>query len=88
MRKTIADVADLKDARARQVVAGSGAHASAVALFLAQSRASLAAYAQCPRARRRAAIATLFTDIAGFMPLVELLYPRDLRACSAAISKA
>ncbi len=78
VRKTIAHVADLKDARARQAAA-ERAHASLSRYFSPNLARSLAADANAlvPGGERRE-IATLFTDIAGFTPLVESLDPRQL----------
>jgi adenylate cyclase len=78
VRKTIAHVADLRDARARQAAA-ERAHASLSRYFSPNLALSLAADANAlaPGGERRE-IATLFTDIAGFTPLVESLEPRDL----------
>jgi adenylate cyclase len=80
IRKTIAHVADLKDARKRQAEA-ERAHASLSRYFSPNLARSLAADANAlaPGGERRE-IATLFTDIAGFTPLVESLDPREL-AC-------
>ena len=73
IRKTIAHVAALRDTRLRQAVA-ERAHASLSRYFSPNLAASLAADANvlAPRGERRE-IATLFTDIAGFTPLVESL---------------
>ncbi len=78
VRKTVAHVADLKDARARQAAA-ERAHASLSRYFSPNLARSLAADANAlaPGGERRE-IATLFTDIAGFTPLVESLDPRQL----------
>ena len=78
VRKTIAHVADLKDARARQAAA-ERAHASLSRYFSPNLALSLAADANAlaPGGERRE-IATLFTDIAGFTPLVESLDPEEL----------
>ena len=78
VRKTIAHVADLRDARARQAAA-ERAHASLSRYFSPNLALSLAADANAlaPGGERRE-IATLFTDIAGFTPLVELLDPKQL----------
>jgi adenylate cyclase len=78
MRKTIAHVADLKDARARQAAA-ERAHASLSRYFSPNLARSLAADANAlaPGGERRE-IATLFTDIAEFTPLVESLDPSEL----------
>jgi adenylate cyclase len=80
IRKTIAHVSDLKDARKRQAEA-ERAHASLSRYFSPNLARSLAADANAlaPGGERRE-IATLFTDIAGFTPLVESLDPREL-AC-------
>ena len=76
--KTIAHVAALKDARARQATA-ERAHASLSRYFSPNLALSLAADANAlaPGGARRE-IATLFTDIAGFTPLVETLDPGQL----------
>jgi adenylate cyclase len=73
IRKTIAHVAALRDARLRQAVA-ERAHASLSRYFSPNLARSLAADANAlaPGGERRE-IATLFTDIAGFTPLVESL---------------
>ena len=78
VRKTIAHVAALRDARARQAVA-ERAHASLSRYFSPNLARSLAADANAlaPGGQRRE-IATLFTDIAGFTPLVESLDPNQL----------
>jgi adenylate cyclase len=71
--KTIAHVAALRDARLRQAVA-ERAHAALSRYFSPNLARSLAADANAlaPGGERRE-IATLFTDIAGFTPLVESL---------------
>ncbi len=73
LRKTIAHVAALKEARARAASA-ERAHASLSRYFSPNLALSLAADANAlaPGGERRE-IATLFTDIAGFTPLVESL---------------
>ena len=78
LRKTIAHVADLKDARARQAAA-ERAHASLSRYFSPNLALSLAADANAlaPGGERRE-IATMFTDIADFTPLVESLDPEEL----------
>jgi adenylate cyclase len=78
IRKTIAHVADLRDARKRQAEA-ERAHASLSRYFSPNLARSLAAEADAlaPGGERRE-IATLFTDIAGFTPLVESLDPKQL----------
>src|SRR5271155_3699985 len=78
LRKTIAHVAHLKDARQRQAEA-ERAHASLSRYFSPNLARSLAAEhnALAPGGERRE-IATLFTDIAGFTPLVESLDPKEL----------
>jgi adenylate cyclase len=78
LRKTIAHVAHLKDARNRQAEA-ERAHASLSRYFSPNLARSLAAEqnALAPGGQRRE-IATLFTDIAGFTPLVESLDPKQL----------
>ena len=78
IRKTIAHVAALRDARARQAAA-ERAHASLSRYFSPNLARSLAADANAlaPGGERRE-IATLFTDIAGFTPLVESLDPSQL----------
>ena len=76
--KTVAHVAALKEARARQAAA-ERAHASLSRYFSPNLALSLAADANAlaPGGERRE-IATLFTDIAGFTPLVESLDPKEL----------
>jgi adenylate cyclase len=78
LRKTIAHVAHLKDSRRRQAEA-ERAHASLSRYFSPNLARSLAAEqnALAPGGERRE-IATLFTDIAGFTPLVESLDPKQL----------
>ncbi len=78
LRKTIAHVVDLRDARQRQAAA-ERAHASLSRYFSPNLARSLAtdANALAPGGERRE-IATLFTDITGFTPLVESLDPRQL----------
>jgi adenylate cyclase len=78
LRKTIAHVDHLKDARQRQAEA-ERAHASLSRYFSPNLARSLAAEqnALAPGGERRD-IATLFTDIAGFTPLVESLDPKRL----------
>jgi adenylate cyclase len=78
LSKTIAHVAQLKDARRRQAEA-ERAHASLSRYFSPNLARSLAGEqnALAPGGERRE-IATLFTDIAGFTPLVESLDPRQL----------
>jgi adenylate cyclase len=78
IRKTIAHVADLRNSRARQAEA-ERAHASLSRYFSPNLARSLAAEqnALTPGGERRE-IATLFTDIAGFTPLVESLDPKQL----------
>ncbi|HKN29091.1 MAG TPA: adenylate/guanylate cyclase domain-containing protein [Roseiarcus sp.] len=78
VRKTIAHVEALREARARQAAA-ERAHASLSRYFSPNLARSLAADANAltPGGERRE-IATLFTDIAGFTPLVESLDPREL----------
>ena len=78
VRKTIAHVMALKEARARQAAA-ERAHASLSRYFSPNLAMSLAADANAltPGGERRE-IATLFTDIAGFTPLVESLDPKQL----------
>src|SRR5208282_1588446 len=78
VRKTIAHVVDLRDARQRQAAA-ERAHASLSRYFSPNLARSLAADANAlaPGGERRE-IATLFTDNIGFTPLVELLDPRQL----------
>ena len=78
IRKTIGHVAALRDARARQAEA-ERAHASLSRYFSPNLARSLAAdeNALAPGGARRE-IATLFTDIAGFTPLVESLDPNQL----------
>jgi adenylate cyclase len=78
VRKTIAHVADFRGARERQAAA-ERAHASLSRYFSPNLARTLAADANAlaPGAERRE-IATLFTDIAGFTPLVESLDPKRL----------
>ncbi len=78
IRKTIAHVAALRDARERQAAA-ERAQASLARYFSPNLARSLAADANAlaPGGERRE-IATLFTDIAGFTPLVESLDPSQL----------
>jgi len=78
VRKTIAHVASLREARARQAAA-ERAHASLSRYFSPNLARSLAADANAlaPGGERRE-IATLFTDIAGFTPMVESLDPTQL----------
>ena len=78
VRKTIAHVAALKTARERQAAA-ERAHASLSRYFSPNLALSLAANgnALAPGGERRE-IATLFTDIAGFTPLVESLDTKEL----------
>ena len=78
IRKTIAHVAALRDARLRQAVA-ERAHAALSRYFSPNLARSLAADANAlaPGGERRE-IATLFTDIAGFTPLVESLDTSEL----------
>src|SRR5271157_3991054 len=78
VRKTIAHVVALREASARQAAA-ERAHASLSRYFSPNLARSLAADANAlaPGGERRE-IATLFTDIAGFTPLVESLDPRQL----------
>ena len=87
VRKTIAHVAALKDARARQAAA-ERAHASLSRYFSPNLALSLAADANAlaPGGERRE-IATLFTDIAGFTPLVELLDPEAAREPAQRLSR-
>jgi adenylate cyclase len=82
--KTIAHVVALRDARLRQAIA-ERAHASLSRYFSPNLAASLAADANAlaPGGERRE-IATLFTDIAGFTPLVETLDPSQLAALLSA----
>ncbi len=76
--RTIAHVSALRDARQRQLEA-ERAHASLSRYFSPNLARSLAgeANALAPGGERRE-IATLFTDIAGFTPLVESLDTREL----------
>jgi adenylate cyclase len=78
IRKTIAHVAALRDTRLRQAVA-ERAHAALSRYFSPNLARSLAADANAlaPGGERRE-IATLFTDIAGFTPLVESLDTSEL----------
>ncbi len=76
--KTISHVAALRDARARQAEA-ERAHASLSRYFSPNLARSLAADGSAlALAGERREIATLFTDIAGFTPLVETLDPARL----------
>jgi|SRR5579871_6790319 len=78
VRKTIAHVRALKEARARQAAA-ERAHASLSRYFSPNLATSLAADANAlTLGGERREIATLFTDIAGFTPLVESLDPKML----------
>ena len=78
VRKTIAHVAALKEARARQAAA-ERAHASLSRYFSPNLALSLAAGGNVlTLGGERREIATLFTDIAGFTPLVESLDPKQL----------
>jgi adenylate cyclase len=78
VRKTIAHVGALKEARARQAAA-ERAHASLSRYFSPNLATSLATDANAlTLGGERREIATLFTDIAGFTPLVESLDPRQL----------
>jgi adenylate cyclase len=78
--KTIAHVEALRDARTRQAIA-ERAHASLSRYFSPNLARSLAADANAlaPGGERRE-VATLFTDIAGFTPLVESLDISELAA--------
>ena len=78
IRKTIAHVAALREARERQAAA-ERAHASLSRYFSPNLARSLATHIDvlAPGGERRE-IATLFTDIAGFTPLVESLDPGEL----------
>ena len=78
VRKTIAHVGALREARARQAAA-ERAHASLSRYFSPNLALSLAANADAltPGGERRE-IAALFTDISGFTPLVESLEPKVL----------
>src|SRR5580658_5736640 len=78
IRKTIAHVVALREARERQAVA-ERAHASLSRYFSPNLARSLATHADVlVTGGERREIATLFTDIAGFTPLVESLDPREL----------
>jgi adenylate cyclase len=78
VRKTLAHVAALKEARTRQAAA-ERAHASLSRYFSPNLVLSLGADAEALRpGGERREIATLFTDIAGFTPLVESLEPKEL----------
>jgi len=78
LRRTIAHVADVRDARARQAAA-ERAHASLSRYFSPNLARSLVADVDAlTHGVERREIATLFTDIAGFTPLVESLDPREL----------
>ena len=88
IRKTIAHVEALRDARAKQAAA-ERAHASLSRYFSPNLARSLAAEANAlaPGGERRE-IATLFTDIAGFTPLVETLDPALLSSLLGAYFEA
>ena len=77
IRKTIAHVGALRDARERQLAA-ERAHASLSRYFSPNLARSLAADASMLIGGSRREIATLFTDIADFTPLVESLDPAAL----------
>ena len=77
IRKTIGHVTALRDARTRQAEA-ERAHASLSRYFSPNLARSLAASGALTPGGERREIATLFTDIAGFTPLVESLDPRQL----------
>ena len=70
-------MAALREARERQAAA-ERAHASLSRYFSPNLALSLASDASALAGGRRQDIATLFTDIAGFTPLVELLDPETL----------
>jgi adenylate cyclase len=77
IRKTIGHVTALRDARARQAEA-ERAHASLSRYFSPNLARSLVASGALTPGGERREIATLFTDIAGFTPLVESLDTRQL----------
>jgi adenylate cyclase len=78
IRKTIAHVAGLKNARMRQAEA-ERAHASLSRYFSPNLALSLAADAGAlALGGERREVVSLFTDIAGFTPLVESLDPTEL----------
>jgi adenylate cyclase len=78
IRKTIAHVAGLKNARVRQAEA-ERAHASLSRYFSPNLALSLAADAGAlALGGERREVVSLFTDIAGFTPLVESLDPTEL----------
>jgi adenylate cyclase len=78
VHRTIAHVVALKEARARQMAA-ERAHASLSRYFSPNLARSLAGSADALMlGGERREIATLFTDIAGFTPLVETLEPKEL----------
>src|SRR6516164_10086330 len=77
IRKTIAHVGALREARERQAAA-ERAQASLARYFSPNLARSLAGDAGSLTAGSRREIATLFTDIAGFTPLVEMLDPATL----------
>ena len=77
IRKTIAHVTTLREARERQAAA-ERAQASLERYFSPNLARSLAGETGTLTAGSRREIATLFTDIAGFTPLVESLNPEKL----------
>jgi len=77
IKKTIAHVAALREARERQAAA-ERAQALLARYFSPNLVVSLANDASALTGGRRRDIATLFTDIAGFTPLVESLDPETL----------
>ena len=77
IRKTIAHVGALREARERQAAA-ERAQASLARYFSPNLARSLAGDDGALTAGSRREIATLFTDIAGFTPLVETLDPATL----------
>jgi adenylate cyclase len=77
IRKTIAHVFTLREARERQVAA-ERAQALLARYFSPNLAKSLACGESALTRGRRCEIATLFTDIAGFTPLVESLDPETL----------
>ena len=77
IKKTIAHVAALREARERQAAA-ERAQASLARYFSPNLARSLAGDGGALTAGSRREIATLFTDIAGFTPLVESLDPETL----------
>ena len=87
IRKTISHVTALRDARARQASA-ERAHAALSRYFSPNLARTLAgeANALAPGGQRRE-IATLFTDIAGFTPLVEISRSGAARGIAQRLSR-